>query len=58
MMVAVTKLNEKEIVINANLIEMIEANPDTTITMANGRKLIVKEPLTDIVERINRVAQT
>ena len=49
-MIEVTRLNDKEMVINCELIESIEANPDTTITMTTGRKLIVKESVEDIVQ--------
>lgn len=42
-MIEVTKMNEKKIVINADLIESIEETPDTVITLSNGKKVIVKE---------------
>ena len=48
-MIKITRLNDKEIVVNCELIEMVEANPDTTITTTTGRKLIVKESVEDIV---------
>jgi len=48
-MITITRLNDKEIVLNCELIELVEANPDTTITTTTGRKLIVKESVEDIV---------
>jgi flagellar protein FlbD len=51
-MITVTKLNDREVVVNCNLIEVIEATPDTTITMTTGRKLIVRESVDEIVERV------
>jgi len=48
-MIKVTRLNDKEIVVNCELIELVEANPDTTITTTTGRKIIVKEPVEDII---------
>ena len=48
-MIKITRLNDKEIVVNCELIELIEANPDTTLTTTTGRKLIVKESVEDIV---------
>ena len=48
-MITITKLNDKQIVINCELIELIEANPDTTITMNTGRKIIARESVDDIV---------
>lgn len=42
-MIEVTKLNEKKILINPELIEIVEETPDTVITFTNGKKIIVKE---------------
>ena len=51
-MIRITKINDVEVVINTNLIEMIEATPDTTITMTTGRKVIAKESIDDVIDRI------
>ena len=48
-MITLTRLNDKELVINCDLIELIEANPDTVITTTTNRKLIVKESVEEIV---------
>ena len=48
-MIVITRINDKEAVINCELIELVEANPDTTITMTTGRKLIAKESVEEIV---------
>ena len=50
-MIAVTRLNGKPIVVNAEQIRSVESNPDTTITMVNGDHLIVRESMTDVVEK-------
>ncbi len=50
-MITVTRLNGKPIVVNAELIRSIEANPDTTITLINGDHIIVKEPMNGVVDR-------
>ena len=42
-MIDVTKLNGKELTINAELIETVEETPDTVITLTTGKKIIVKE---------------
>lgn len=42
-MIEVTKLNDKKITVNADLIEFVEEVPDTVITLTTGRKIIVKE---------------
>lgn len=51
-MIKVKKLNNVEIVINSDLIETIESNPDTTITMTTGKKIICLEPIDDIIEKV------
>lgn len=50
-MIRITKLNGKEAVINCELIELIEANPDTTITMSTGKLIIAKESVDEIINR-------
>ncbi len=50
-MIAVTKLNDRETIINCELIETIEKTPDTAITMTTGRRFLVKEPVEEIVEK-------
>ncbi|WP_042348910.1 flagellar FlbD family protein [Bacillus massiliigorillae] len=52
-MIKVTRLNGKSYNINALYIEMVESNPDTTITLTNGKKLVVKETEEDILESIH-----
>ncbi len=47
-MITVHRLNNSEFIINANQIEIIEATPDTVITLVNERKLIVKESAMEI----------
>ncbi len=51
-MIIVHRLNGKEIVINSDLIEIIEATPDTTITFTTGKILIVRDSIQEIRDRI------
>ena len=53
-MIKITKFNtnDKELVLNAELIETIEETPDTVITLLNGKKLIVDESMDDIVRKV------
>ena len=51
-MIVVTKLNDQQLYINSDYIECIEAIPDTTITMTTGRKIIAKEPIDDVIDKI------
>ena len=48
-MITITKLNDKKVVINCELIEQIDSNPDTTITMNTGRKIIVRETVDEVI---------
>ncbi len=50
-MITVTRLNGKALVVNAELIRTVEENPDTTITLINGDHIIVRERMSDVVER-------
>lgn len=47
-MIRVTRINGEEIVVNAALIEFVEATPDTVISLLTGRKLMVKESVEDV----------
>lgn len=42
-MIEVTKLNGLKTLVNPELIETVESNPDTVISFTTGRKIIVKE---------------
>jgi len=51
-MIKITRLNEQEMFINSDLIEFMEATPDTTLSMTSGRKVIAKESTDEIVDLI------
>jgi flagellar protein FlbD len=51
-MIKVTRLNHSELVVNAELIETVEATPDTVITLTNGKKLVVSEEVDEIIRRV------
>jgi flagellar protein FlbD len=51
-LITVHRLNNSEFIINANQIEIIEATPDTVITLVNERKLIVKETAMEIRDMV------
>ncbi len=53
-MIRVNRLDGSPLVINADLIEFVEAIPETIVCMTTGKKIMVKETIDDI---INRVAQ-
>jgi flagellar protein FlbD len=47
-LIEVTRINDKKILINAELIERVEETPDTVITLTSGSKIIVKESRQEI----------
>ena len=51
-MLRLPRLNKNELVINAEMIEFIEALPDTIVTLTSGKKIMVFEPVDTVVERI------
>jgi flagellar protein FlbD len=50
-MIRVTRINDNELVINADLIEFVEAIPDTMISLTTGKKIIVRESPDEIIRR-------
>ncbi len=51
-MIKLNRLNGFEIVVNAELIEWIESNPDTTLTLATGTKVIVRNSADEVVAKV------
>jgi len=48
-MVTLTKLNGTTVAVNAELIETLEATPDTIVTLINGKKYLVQESVDEVV---------
>ena len=51
-MITVTKINDRDIVVNCDLIELIETTPDTTLTMTTGKKIIVLDTVDEILNKV------
>ena len=51
-MIRVTRLDNRTIVVNADLIESIEETPDTIISFTTGRKMMVREKLDDVLRLV------
>lgn len=51
-MIILHRLNKQEFVLNADLIETVEATPDTLCTLINGKKLIVRDPVQDVIGKV------
>ncbi|MBI5242353.1 MAG: flagellar FlbD family protein [Elusimicrobia bacterium] len=51
-MIKVTRLNGQEITINAELIEAVEACPNTVISLATNNRYLVKETVDEVVGKV------
>ena len=51
-MIKLTRLDGRKFVVNAELIESVEARPDTHLTLSNERHFVVLESVDDVVERV------
>ncbi|GIW76183.1 MAG: hypothetical protein KatS3mg104_1246 [Phycisphaerae bacterium] len=50
-MIQLTRLNGQPFVINADKIRYVEQTPDTVICTDHGDKLMVKEPMQEVIRR-------
>jgi flagellar protein FlbD len=51
-LIMLTRLNGEQFALNPDLIERAEESPDTVLTLVDGKHLMVKEKLTDLIEAI------
>ena len=51
-MITVRKVNNKELVVNCELIKMVEGESDTVITLTTGEKLVVSDRPHEIVGKV------
>jgi len=47
-----SRLDGRQLVVNADLIERLEAKPDTIITLVDGTNYVVAESLQEVVNRV------
>jgi flagellar protein FlbD len=50
-MIALTRLNGQQFVLNAEKIRYIEATPDTVVCCDTGEKMMVKETLSEVMRK-------
>ena len=50
-MIAVTRLDGTQIVVNIDVIQWIEQTPDTLLALTTGERLLVREPVPEVVRR-------
>jgi len=51
-MIPLRRLNNQAIMVNADLIESLEATPDTVVTLTSGNKLLVRDSMEEIQAKI------
>ena len=51
-MIEVMRLDGKGYWVNPHMIESMESNPDLTLTMLSGKKIVVKNSPSEIIEKI------
>jgi flagellar protein FlbD len=51
-MIKLTRTSREVLVLNSDLIEYLEATPDTVVTLTNGQKLRVNESADEIIARV------
>jgi flagellar protein FlbD len=51
-MISLTRLSGSVFVLNADLIERLDSTPDTVITLVDGKKYVVTETMTEVVDAI------
>jgi flagellar protein FlbD len=56
--IKLTRLNNTRILLNPDLIEHVELNTDTVITLTNGSSFVVREQAEEILNRIVEFKRT
>ncbi len=51
-MIQLTRINRAPLVLNSDLIEHVEATPDTVIALTNGQKLVVLESADEVIQKV------
>jgi flagellar protein FlbD len=57
-MIKVTRLNDSTLMINVDMIRSLQAIPETVITFTNNDKIMVKEPLEEVSQKIVEYQRT
>jgi flagellar protein FlbD len=51
-MIRLTRLNNKQLVVNAELIKFVEETPDTVVTLRDNEKILVKDSADEVIEKV------
>lgn len=53
-MIVVTTLNGRPAAVNAELVERIHENPDTTLVLVDGKRLVVRESMAEVIALVDQ----
>lgn len=51
-MIQLTRLNNKPLMVNSDLIKFVEQSPDTLVTLITGEKIVVLEQAAEVLQRV------
>lgn len=51
-MIELTRFDDSQLIVNADMILFIAKTPDTVITLLSDKKIIVKESVEEVVEKV------
>jgi flagellar protein FlbD len=51
-MIRLTRINQAPLVLNSDLIEHVEATPDTVIALTTGQKIMVRESAEEVIQKV------
>lgn len=56
-MINLTRLGGERFILNADMIQYVEARPDTFVTLTTGERLVVSESMDEVLRRAVRYQQ-
>jgi flagellar protein FlbD len=51
-MISLTRLNNRSLFVNSDLIKFVEQSPDTVVTLITGEKIVVLEKPSEVLARL------
>lgn len=52
MVIRLNRFMGQSFILNADLIEVVEETPNTVVTLVNGKKYVVEETLSEVVDKV------
>jgi flagellar protein FlbD len=51
-MIVVTRFSGPAVALNCDLIERVEADPDTVLTLVDGSRYVVRESVAEVIDKV------